>query len=147
MGSCQDRTYTLHTTQAEARNTGYGWNSDHWLLRVEFSEIKATEIGVGNLMSLEPNHIDTATNFSPTGVENCCQACRLMGIYLTSDGTNKTWASGRVCFILRFWFMILSLIFVIQLIKSVGCMCGRGKAGLVLRESELWRGFSGKPTC
>lgn len=32
-------------------------------------------------MSLEPNHIDAATYFSPTGLENYRQAFRLVGIY------------------------------------------------------------------
>lgn len=37
-----------------------GGIADHGLGRVAFSEIKAAKLGVGNLMSLEPNHIDTA---------------------------------------------------------------------------------------
>ena len=44
-----------------------GGTADPGLLRVAFSEIKAEEISVGNLMSLEPNHIDAAADYYPLG--------------------------------------------------------------------------------
>lgn len=37
-----------------------GGTADHGRLRVEFSEIKAAELGVGDLMSLETNQINAA---------------------------------------------------------------------------------------
>lgn len=52
-----------------------GGTADHERLRVEFSEMKAAEIGVGNLMSLEPNHID----------RHCCLLLSYGGGNLLSD--------------------------------------------------------------
>lgn len=34
-----------------------GGTANHGPLRVEFSEMKAAEIGISNLMTLEPNHM------------------------------------------------------------------------------------------
>lgn len=54
------------------------------------SQIKAAEISAGNLVSLAPNHIVSAAYFSPTGVDNRCQAYRLVGVYVISDWTSQT---------------------------------------------------------
>lgn len=105
----------LHTTtQAGSQNPSHGGPADCGLLRVEFSELKAMEIGVGTWMSLGPNHIDTDACFFPSGVENCCQAYRLVGVYLTCYWTRQTWASTSVCSTLRLWSVVLFLTFVIQ---------------------------------
>ena len=91
MGSSQGRTYSAyHPSSSRESRPWVELHTDQGLLRVEFSEIKAAEIGAGNLTSLERNSTDTAADFPPTGAENCCQADRSVGIYLTSDWTSQT---------------------------------------------------------
>lgn len=130
MGSSQGRTYSAyHPSSSPESRPWVELHTDQGLLRVEFSEIKAAEIGVGNLMSLEPNPTDRhyCWHFSPTGVENCCRADRLVGTCLTSDWMSQTWASKSVCPTLRFWFVVLFLWF-----RTLN------RVGEGLRERSVW---------
>lgn len=90
---------TLHTTQAASQDPGYGWNCRPWTSEGGiFWDESCRDWGWQfNVIRTKPHRQTLLLTSLLWGVETCCQAPRLMGIYLTSDWTGQTWAHKSVC--------------------------------------------------